>query len=71
MLFELCANRGWPQCGFRTHGKSALIVLLLPRGVNRLTPSAREKSSLVSPSRGWGNSIGGEVRGRETEKHTV
>lgn len=52
MLFEFCANRGWPQCGLRADGKSALIVLLLPRGVNRLTPSAREKLSLASPSRG-------------------
>lgn len=65
MLFELCANRGWPQCGFRAHGKSALIVLLLPRGVNRFTPSARDKSSLASPSR---RGVGGKLDWRRSER---
>lgn len=51
MLSELGAYRGWPHSCIGARGIPALFFLLLPRGMNRLTPSTR-RVSLALPSQG-------------------
>lgn len=51
MLSELGAYRGWPHSCIGAGGIPTPFFLLLPRGMNRLTPSIR-RVSLALPSQG-------------------